>query len=316
MVSKDEYESVLTPTKESAIILEEESLALVVLGQKSLDEHIEQFSFLKLKGMFADFFDRPYYEEKMRNLKNPRAILNKIESERQARSERMAKILEKFFSEPDKQNLIRLTNEAIFFRSWRTERLEQSIYYACPLLENLAVKFGLKEAAELLWLFPDEVLELLKNSGRADKKLITARKIAHTYITFSNDQVLSIAGNEAVALRSVLNITNVGKENLFGQPAFRGMVRGRAVVVKERGDFKKIVGADILVIHATAPDMVHFLKNIKAIITEEGGILSHAAVISRELKIPAVIGIANATKIFKDGDMVEVDADNGVVRKK
>ena len=58
------------------------------------------------------------------------------------------------------------------------------------------------------------------------------------------------------------------------------------------------------------------MKKAKAIVTDEGGITSHAAVISRELKIPCVIGTKIATKVLKNNDLVEVDADNGVVRIK
>ena len=57
------------------------------------------------------------------------------------------------------------------------------------------------------------------------------------------------------------------------------------------------------------------MKKAKAIVTDEGGITSHAAIISRELKIPCVIGTKIATDVFKDNDSLEVDADNGVVRK-
>ena len=58
------------------------------------------------------------------------------------------------------------------------------------------------------------------------------------------------------------------------------------------------------------------MKKAKAIVTDEGGITSHAAVISRELKIPCVIGTKIATKVLKNNDLIEVDADNGIVRLK
>ena len=56
------------------------------------------------------------------------------------------------------------------------------------------------------------------------------------------------------------------------------------------------------------------LKNAGAIVTDEGGITSHAAIIARELKIPAIIGTKIATKVLHDGDLVEVDANNGIVK--
>lgn len=65
----------------------------------------------------------------------------------------------------------------------------------------------------------------------------------------------------------------------------------------------------------TNPDLVTAMKIAGAIVTDLGGITSHAAIVSRELNIPCVIGTKIATKVFKDGDMVEVDANRGDVRK-
>ena len=64
-----------------------------------------------------------------------------------------------------------------------------------------------------------------------------------------------------------------------------------------------------------AQSLTPFLKKFVAIITDEGGILSHAFVVARELKIPCVIGTKIATKVLKDGDKVEVNADKGIVKK-
>lgn len=72
---------------------------------------------------------------------------------------------------------------------------------------------------------------------------------------------------------------------------------------------------DILVTGMTRPEYIHLAKKSAGIITDAGGILSHAAITARELKIPCIIGTKNATQILKDGDLVEVDADNGIVRK-
>jgi len=57
------------------------------------------------------------------------------------------------------------------------------------------------------------------------------------------------------------------------------------------------------------------MKKAKAIITDEGGVTCHAAITARELKIPCIIGTKIATKVLKDGDRVEVDAEKGLVRK-
>ena len=65
----------------------------------------------------------------------------------------------------------------------------------------------------------------------------------------------------------------------------------------------------------TTPDFVPAMKKAAAIVTEQGGITSHAAIVSRELGVPCVIGTKIATRVLKDGDLVEVDANKGIVRK-
>ena len=72
---------------------------------------------------------------------------------------------------------------------------------------------------------------------------------------------------------------------------------------------------NILVSFATSPNLMPAIRKASAIITNEGGLTCHAAIVSRELKIPCVIGTKIATKVLKDGDLVEVDANKGVVKK-
>ena len=78
---------------------------------------------------------------------------------------------------------------------------------------------------------------------------------------------------------------------------------------------KKAEEVFVLVTSMTRPEMVVAMEKAAAIVTDEGGITSHAAIVSRELKIPCIIGTKIATRILKNGDLVEVDAFKGIVRK-
>ena len=71
----------------------------------------------------------------------------------------------------------------------------------------------------------------------------------------------------------------------------------------------------VLVVHTTTADLMPAVVKATAIVTDMGGISSHGAIVSRELGIPCIIGTKIATKVLKDGDMVEVDADKGIVRR-
>jgi len=75
-----------------------------------------------------------------------------------------------------------------------------------------------------------------------------------------------------------------------------------------------IVGTDILVAKKTHPDMMEEIRRSAGVITDEGGILSHAAITCRELKIPCIVGTSNASEMLKDGDRIEMDMTTGIIR--
>ena len=98
-----------------------------------------------------------------------------------------------------------------------------------------------------------------------------------------------------------------------GQIAARGFAKGRVRIIISKSKIKDFKNGEILVSSMTTPEYVPAMKKAKAIITDEGGITCHAAIVSREMKKPCIIGTKIATRVLKDGDFVEVDADKGVV---
>lgn len=104
------------------------------------------------------------------------------------------------------------------------------------------------------------------------------------------------------------------KDEIKGSIGNPGIVKGRVRLVLKLEEFSDFQEGEILVTGMTRPEFVPLMKKAKAIITDEGGITSHAAIVSRELKKPCVIGTKIATQVLKDGDLVEVDADSGIVK--
>jgi len=86
-------------------------------------------------------------------------------------------------------------------------------------------------------------------------------------------------------------------------------------IIFDVNEMDRVKNGDILVTGMTTPNFVPAMKRAGAIVTNDGGITCHAAIVSRELGVPCIIGTRMATKILKDGDLVEVDAENGIVRK-
>lgn len=98
-----------------------------------------------------------------------------------------------------------------------------------------------------------------------------------------------------------------------GQVAYEGSVKGTVRIVKNRNNLASVEIGDIMVSPMTTPDFVPAMEKAAAFITDEGGIMCHAAIIAREMKKPCIIGTKIATDVLRDGDVVEVDAYSGIV---
>lgn len=120
--------------------------------------------------------------------------------------------------------------------------------------------------------------------------------------------------NEAVQELYSQTTKTVKADFIKGQIANKGKVTGMVRVVLDPHDDKGFLRGDILVTGMTRPEFVPLMRQAGAVVTNEGGITCHAAIVSRELNIPCIIGTKIATRVLKDGDRVEVDADNGIVR--
>jgi pyruvate,water dikinase len=102
---------------------------------------------------------------------------------------------------------------------------------------------------------------------------------------------------------------------LKGTSAYPGLVRGKVKIVLNPQNGKGFKNGNILVTGMTRPEFMPLIKKAAAVVTDAGGMLCHAAIIARELKIPTVVGTERATRVLKDGDFVEVDATKGIIRK-
>jgi phosphohistidine swiveling domain-containing protein len=130
-----------------------------------------------------------------------------------------------------------------------------------------------------------------------------------------------ILGREAERIIKNLSAVHEGitelKGNIGNKGHYIGKVKKIEMDTKKHSyseDIDKMKKGDVLVSGTTGPELILACKKAGAIITEEGGIISHAAIVSRELGIPSIIGTKIATKVLKDGDLVEVDANNGIVK--
>lgn len=136
-------------------------------------------------------------------------------------------------------------------------------------------------------------------------------------VSIDGEKIRLYTDNEASSLHEQLDEKinkSTDSETINGQVASQGFAKGIAKVVLDTSEFDKFEEGDILVTGMTRPEFVPLMKKAAGIVTNEGGITCHAAIVSRELGKPCIIGTQNATKVIKDGDMVEVRSHHGTVR--
>ncbi len=109
------------------------------------------------------------------------------------------------------------------------------------------------------------------------------------------------------------NGDNNGDVLAKGLGASPGIASGTTRIVQTLDELDKIGEGDIIVTEMTTPDMVPAMKRASGIITDEGGMTSHAAIVSRELGVPAVVGASDASRYIGDGQVVTIDGDKGTV---
>ncbi|MEM3209769.1 MAG: pyruvate, water dikinase, partial [Saccharolobus sp.] len=197
------------------------------------------------------------------------------------------------------------------------------IVYDLRTKKNIEVKLT-DEEANAMSITDEEALELAKLAMKIEEHYKR-----HMDIEWAIDADLSFPDNIFIVQArpetfwstkkreetSKTSVVTEGKVLVRGLPASPGIVYGRAKVILDIKDAKvsEIEKGDILVTRMTDPDWVPLMKMASAIVTDEGGMTSHAAIVSRELGIPAVVGTRNATKVIKDNQMITVDAIRGIV---
>jgi phosphohistidine swiveling domain-containing protein len=166
------------------------------------------------------------------------------------------------------------------------------------------------EEAQLL-LFSE--IKTKKKIGKAE---LAKRKKHFIYVFFDGREALHSGQRLQTEVESIAApLQAFSGDALKGTVAQRGVARGRVKIVNHREDVNKFRKGNILVSISTHPDLLPAMKRAGAIVTDEGGMISHAAIISRELGVPCIVGTKIATKFLKEGDRVEVDAEKGIVRK-
>ena len=255
-----------------------------------------------------------FFEERKNEL-SPRIREECMERLRITREKKL-KVQKQYTIPADIMVLAEAIADGILWQDVRKKDVWIYLHYRDVMLDEVVRRFGFVKE-DLLYLFAFEISELMIGKTPAIPPL--ERKKAFAFV---------IAESGAIEMKDV----NIAREywKVYVEPPiegevseFRGvvaskgngLVRGKVRIVLNPRNADSFVRGEILVTSMTTPEYVFLMKNAAAVITDTGGLTSHAAIVSRELGIPCIVGTKVATRVLKDGDMVEVDAQRGIVRK-
>ncbi len=292
-----------------------------------INDHFEKFKILTLGDGTWDYDISYFYNNlKSDSSKSLAQLITKydqVRSQSKIAEETKSRLIKELYLEPHTVELIDFLAEVGHSRlMMRVDGWVPHVRTIIKLDIELSKRLGYKGLL-LNFMHEQELEDMAAEWKILPASLLLDRigKRSEFLIWHDNGKYKLILGTEARKIFNQLvpEINHNDTKELKGMTAVLGKVRGRACVYNWGDDIttkiKIIKKYPILIAGQTRPSMMPLIRQAKGIITDEGGVTSHAAIVSRELGIPSLIGTVYATKTFKDGDMVELDADNGIVRK-
>ena len=202
--------------------------------------------------------------------------------------------------------------DGIAWQDARKKDIWVYLHYEDVMLQDIARRMGVEK--DLLTFAAHEEIPVLFSGAMSADELLPRRSMSGMYAESGRTEAIS-ARDATAYWKLYVDVPHDTETKEFeGIIASKGKVRGRVKIILDPYGHVGFDEGDVLVTTMTTPEFIFVMKKACAVITDTGGLTSHAAIVSRELNVPCLVGTKIATQVLKDGDVVEVDADAGVVR--
>ncbi len=285
---------------------------------RQITKHAKEFGFLGY-GTAGPSWDEAYFIDLLSSLarqqSDPDKLLADMADNRRQTEARQKSLVKELAIDSKHIHIFEFARDLVFSKGTRKD----SMFHSYSIIENLYKEIGRRHYLSLRqvrYLHPHEIKKILVDNKFSTAVLSERYKFSVNFSTGKFEDDLNLVGDKARDFISSLNIIQEDIDNvkiLYGDCASPGRVRGEVKIINVPKDMVKMNKGDILVSFATTPDLVPAIKKAAAIITDAGGITCHAAIISRELGVPCVVGTKIATKVLHDHDIVDVNAAHGKV---
>ncbi len=317
-LSIKKYEVLITPLCQSFLNRENQKLWKLVKKhkndslklKKAIQKHQKKYAWI-LFDYASLVVEEKYFFKKAKDFqKNPPEILDykKLKAEKK-------KIIKEYKISPLYIYYLDVLEDLFYLMDKKKEVLTQGHFAVTFLFQEAAERLGLN-LNDIRWFFWREVkVALLGRKSLSSRKAQQRKKSSVT--KHADGRAVFLAKKEAKKL--ILDIEkderhDTEKRIIKGISASTGRVKGKICHLRSARENSRIKQGQILLVSNTTPDFMPAIRKCTAIVTNEGGLTCHAAIVSRELKIPCIVGTKIATKVLKNGDLVLVDANKGIIK--
>jgi len=312
----------LTTFPEKSFLMEEEYELLKIRREKNrlkrkrlIKRHSQKFIWLLNGYHGVQVLDEAFFGNRLDDLIKSRPVgnsLNHFKNYSSGVKLNFRRLVKKYNLDGRTIRLAKLTQRSSYLQDDRKRKQLETMIYINKLYKELANRLNISlERSFYINFIEFDYFIKNKNSLSELKK---RQKNFRLTLTWFQPEFSTV---KVAELQKLLDQAYVGKQGkeVKGVVAQPGKVMGTVKIVKNLAGISDFKNNQILVAQMTSPDYIAAIKKARAIVTDDGGLTCHAAIVARELKKPCIVGTRNATRLLHDGDLVEVDADRGVVIK-
>jgi phosphohistidine swiveling domain-containing protein len=309
------FSILINPTKDNFIRDEEKDLLKIALlknRDKALEKHVKKYNWIQVD-YNSSALTLEYFKEEIKKIKNPRERLNELKKKNKEMKKNQLEIKRKYKIDKKTYSFCVAIRKALFLMELKRGRFSEAHYHIQFLMEEIGKRLGLS-VRQANFLTLKEVEENLLLKIKTDKKILDNRYKKSVYL--ASERYFTVADKKTEEFVFKLFGKKKKLDELRGICGNPGKTEGNVRIIVKAEDFHKFKDGEILVTSFTTPDFIIIMKKAKGIVTDYGGITSHASIVARELGIPCLVGTEHATHTFKDGDKIELDSERRIVKRK
>ncbi|PIR74462.1 MAG: hypothetical protein COU35_02490 [Candidatus Magasanikbacteria bacterium CG10_big_fil_rev_8_21_14_0_10_47_10] len=312
-----------SPLEPNDVTQERIDLLTVAVDWDSLDDtqkrqrivaHTDKYKHIPL----FDFDHAPYsvqhFLDEMEQIDDPQTELDKIKAGFAQSKQHYRTFIDQTNLNERLEALLAFLKENVCLRDYRDMIRQKLNLQLRTFYTEVGKRIGLS-VEQIALLTNAEIASCLQIGKAFDAEEIKMREEAYLLIQ-KEDEYHIFSGEQATEkAKQEISAVQTGSHDVKGKTGSKGTATGQVKIIFTNKDLGKVEKGDVLVTAMTRQDFVPYLRKVSAIVTDEGSVTCHAAIISRELGIPCIVATGNGTTALKDGDTVEVDANRGIVRK-